>query len=329
MQHLTKLTVELTNLCNLDCAYCLKVSAAQHLDYALLLQVLQDAKECGADRITFTGGEISLYPHLGETLRLTEQLGYQFALITNGWHFPRLVPHLTATRSALHMVSLSIDAADAEAHDQVRGKGSFQKLMSAVSLCRLQRFPFSFQMVVTSHNRHDMEKVAVLGARLGAQRVRFSHLLPTSMSLDAELSLSPHLRQAVEIEAAQLNEILKMEVSFSASRYNPGPEPPCDVLHGSTIDINCYGEMTLCCQLSDFRHAGQAPEVAANLHQVRFPEAYQHFLQLVSEQNDRRTAALRQNQPEAEFPCHYCLSCFGKTTWQPNPNSLQSGGSPS
>src|SRR3954462_10538471 len=108
---LKKLVIELTNLCNLDCDYCFKEAGTTHLAPGLLRRLLSEAKGWGASKITYTGGEIAVYPHLKEVFQFTEELGYRYAAITNGWHFDRLLPSFTRTRTALNHVFFSIDSA--------------------------------------------------------------------------------------------------------------------------------------------------------------------------------------------------------------------------
>src|SRR2546425_12182637 len=95
---LKKLVVELTSLCNLSCEYCLKDFGGSPLDTALLKRILLEARTLGASKITFTGGEASLYPQLDEAFRAAESPGYRSALVTNGWHFPRILPLLDSPR---------------------------------------------------------------------------------------------------------------------------------------------------------------------------------------------------------------------------------------
>src|SRR2546430_3361911 len=142
---LTKLVDELTSLCNLSCEYCLKELGGSHLDIALLKRILQEARTLGASKITFTGGEASLFPQLDEAFRAAESLGYRYALVTNGWHFPRILPLLDSTRRALNHIFFSLDSATETFHDRVRGTGSFQRILNATDLCQTYGLPFSFR----------------------------------------------------------------------------------------------------------------------------------------------------------------------------------------
>ncbi len=120
-----RLTVGLTNLCNLDCDYCLRVAETQHLDFDLLHEVLRQARDYGVTDVTYTGGEVLLHPRFQDVLRRTAALGLAYSFVTNGWHFPKAVPVLRETKAALYRIFFSLDGPTEAAHDAVRGKGHF------------------------------------------------------------------------------------------------------------------------------------------------------------------------------------------------------------
>lgn len=313
---LSKLSIELTNLCNLDCAYCFKDLGTVHLDPSLVEKVLKQARELGATKVTYTGGEVTLYPHLAQVLKATTEHGFRYALVTNGWHFAKLLPVLQTNRSALHHLFFSMDAADEAAHDQVRGKGSFRKIMKAVSLCRVYQLPFSFQLVVNRSNLHSMETLAILGARLGAASVKFSHMLPTSSGIDDQLSLTENEMLAAEVEARALDAILKIHVEFTASESQTAPVAPCEPLANQTVNIDCRGKLSLCCQLASYRNGNNDIDIIADLAHTDLASAYQKFLVLAAQQLARRNQALAERVPGARFPCHFCVTTLDKTPWQ-------------
>jgi MoaA/NifB/PqqE/SkfB family radical SAM enzyme len=313
---LKRLTVGLTNLCNLDCDYCLKVAETQHLDYDLLSNILAQAKEAGVTSVTYTGGEVSLHPRFRDIIHRTTELGFNYSMVTNGWHFPRIAPVLAETKQAIYRLFFSMDGATEEDHDAVRGKGSFRKIMSAVSLCRIHGFPFGLQMVVTRRSVKSIERLAVFGARLGADVVNFAHMLPTSEDFDAILSLTPEERRAAEREVLAMDNILNIRVTFAAGSYAPEPGPPCVALAGETVNVDCRGRLTLCCNLSDFRNAVGTGDIVADLRETSFADAYEKCYDSAVRQRELRDAALKANNAEAEFPCHFCISTFDKTSWE-------------
>jgi MoaA/NifB/PqqE/SkfB family radical SAM enzyme len=310
-----KLVVELTSLCNLDCDYCFKQLGGTHLDVGLLDRILRDAREWGASKVTYTGGEVSLYPELQEALRTTRDLGYRYALVTNGWHFTRLLPGIENTRNALKHIFFSLDSVTEALHDGVRGTGSHKRIMTAVDLCRERNLPFSFLAVVTQRNLEEVRELALFAQSAGAAGIRFGHLLPTSEKIDADLALSYVERRAVEAMVGRLESELNIAVSFSASASSSESGACCESLAGQALSIDCHGRLSLCCQLADYRGSATNRDIVADLKNTAFGNAYAGFLALALKQRNCRDRALALGEALAEHPCDFCIDTMEKTGW--------------
>src|SRR5258705_8267920 len=85
-----RLTVELTNICNLHCSYCLRDedalyhSPANYLPVDLFTRVARDARDLmGIEQVMFTGGEPTLHPHFKEILSAVHTLDLKCSFVTN------------------------------------------------------------------------------------------------------------------------------------------------------------------------------------------------------------------------------------------------------
>jgi MoaA/NifB/PqqE/SkfB family radical SAM enzyme len=312
---LKKLVIELTNLCNLDCDYCFKEAGTAHLDITLLHRLLEEARTWGASKITYTGGEVAVYPQLEDVFQRTESLGYRYAVVTNGWHFDRVAPLLMNTRAALNHVFFSLDSASEAQHDSVRGNGSFKRILSGVACCNEHTLPFSFLVTVNQRNHDELEALARLAADLGGAGVTFGHLLPTSQFLDRQLSLNHKERQAAETEARRLNDLFGVSVSFSASASSDAAVC-CEPLAGSTVSVDSRGRVSLCCQLSGYRGSAEQKDIVADLNTVSFGKAYADFLALALSQRMSRSRGLLLKEESAKYPCDFCVAGMKKTEWR-------------
>src|ERR1043165_3771715 len=113
-----RLIVELTNVCNLHCDYCLRDEDALYNPQAaffsveLLTRLMREAhEEAGVRVLMFTGGETTLHPRFGEVLRAVAAEGFKCSFVTNGWHFERVWPALRDSREAVTHVAFSLDGA--------------------------------------------------------------------------------------------------------------------------------------------------------------------------------------------------------------------------
>lgn len=326
-----RIVIELTNICNLHCSYCLRDDEALYQTRArffpieLLRRILREAREAaGVSHVSFTGGEPTLHPRFGEILETVGAEGMRAGFVTNGWHFDRVWPALDAHRAAVSVVSFSVDGASREAHDRWRGEGSFDRVIRAVTRCRVGRIPFALKAVIRRDTVPQIQEIALLAARMGAQALHFSHVLPTSGAVETESAMSLEERAHAEQEIALLRQILKMPVSLDVGYVNINPAPPCAPLQGASFSVDYQGRLSLCCNMSGFRGASQESDVVADLNEESFAAAWPRVSRLASEQVARRAAALAAmaaRGPDVDLrtgsPCLFCLQTFGKTPWRP------------
>jgi MoaA/NifB/PqqE/SkfB family radical SAM enzyme len=326
----TRISVELTNVCNLHCSYCsrdedmLYHTPAKFFPVALLREILLDARRTyGITSASFTGGEVTIHPNFAEIVEMVAAEGLNFSFVTNGWHFDRVYPVVLRHRENVSGVGFSFDGATREAHDRWRGEGSFVRLMRAVAKCHVSRIPFVFKVGIRQDTVPQLQEIVLLAARMGARAVHFSHLLPTSSGAETELALTHAERTQAEQEIAILSNIFKMEIGIAAGYYNVDPSPPCTALRGSNCNIDYLGRLSLCCNLSGYRGAAGETDVVADLNQESFSSAYPRLRRLAEEQMERRRVAIEQQRARgAEIdlytgsPCLFCLQSFGKIPWR-------------
>jgi MoaA/NifB/PqqE/SkfB family radical SAM enzyme len=324
-----RLIVELTNICNLHCSYCLRDedalyhTPANFFPVELLRRVVREAREfMNASQVMFTGGETTLHPHFREIVEAVGAEGLKCSFVTNGWHFERVWPAVAANRETISHVSFSLDGATREAHDRWRGEGSFVRLIRAFSRCRAARLPFVVKVGIRRDTLPHLEQIALFAARMGASSMSFGHVLPTSGEFDRELALDPDDRTAAEQEVAVLASILKMRVTIEVGYFNTDPAAPCSALAGTSCNIDYRGRLSLCCNLSGYRGASEETDIVADLNEESFASGFERLRRIAEEQSERRRVALaehagRNQRPDVYLgsPCLFCLKSFGKLPW--------------
>lgn len=125
----------LTDICNLNCSFCLANASAQpgkdDLGTGDWLRFFDRLKELQVFNISLSGGEIFLRGDLFVLLRkLRENRSHRLTLLTNG----TLISDETVTRLKelnIKNVSISVDGLQ-ERHDSIRGKGAFAKTIDGI-----------------------------------------------------------------------------------------------------------------------------------------------------------------------------------------------------
>jgi MoaA/NifB/PqqE/SkfB family radical SAM enzyme len=328
-----RLIVELTNICNLHCSYCLRDedalyhTPANFFPVELLRRVMGEAREAiGATQVMFTGGETTLHPRFREVIEAVRDEGLTCSFVTNGWHFERVWPAVVANRETISHVSFSLDGPTRETHDRWRGEGSFVRLVRAFARCQAARLPFVVKVGLRRDTLPLLEQIALFAARMGATALSFGHNLPTSSPAEEESALSPEDRTAAEQEIAVLARIFKMRISLEVGYYNTDPAPPCSALAGTSCNIDYRGRLSLCCNLSGYRGAQGDADVVADLSMEGFAGAFERLRRVADEQMVRRSEALAEHAAAGRTPdlyvgspCLFCLRSFGKIPWQAVP----------
>jgi MoaA/NifB/PqqE/SkfB family radical SAM enzyme len=324
-----RLAVELANICNLHCSYCLRSeeglysNRAEFFPLALLARIIKDAREVAAiSRITFTGGEPTLHPQFSGAIETVAAAGLTSSFVTNGWHFERIWPAILANRESITHVAFSVDGITQETHDRWRGSGSFERLVRAFSRCYKAKVPFVMKIKTRRDIVDQLEQIAVFGARMGASGMSFGHIMPTSSASEDQSALSLQEQRMAEQEIALLARILKMNIGIDVGYYNIDERAPCSPLAGRSANVDYLGRLTLCCSLSGFRGAAEERDVVADLNVESFASAYSRLGEVAAAQLQKRKDALAALRSEGltpdlytGSPCLFCLQSYGKIPW--------------
>lgn len=324
-----RLTVELTNICNLHCSYCLRDedalyhSPANFLPVDLFTRIAAGARDAmGVEHIMFTGGEPTLHKQFAEIVAAVAGLSLTCSFVTNGWHFERVWPLLSANRDTVTHVSFSLDGTTTESHDRWRGTGSFERVVRGFSRCWASAFPFQVKVGIRRDTVPHLEPFALFAARMGAAGLSFAHIMPTSIGVADASALTLEERASAEREIALLARIFKMPIGIDVGYYNVARESPCSALNGVSANVNYRGQLSLCCNLSGFRGASGDADVAGDLNHEPFAAALERLRATAAMQSERRIRALtlldasgRTADLTTGSPCLFCLTTLGKTPW--------------
>lgn len=314
--------VELTNRCNLRCGHCYseRHAATGDLPLAMLERLIAEGHDNGVRHFSFTGGEPTLHRRFDQVVGMVSDAGYTFSLVTNGSTFPKVASMLLA-HAGFSDVTFSLDGATETTHDELRGAGSYRRVMRAASACVARGIAFTFNMVITARNRHEVEALVATAHALGASAVRFGELMFDPRALDGGLGLSATERRAIETRIREIAETAPLAVGIAPGHYSAEPFFPCAPLELNEFNVDYRGNATLCCHLSG--HAGPRPDAdkMGNLAEVSLREALGEFRRRVTRYlEDKRAVVENGDFHELDhFPCWYCAKYLGKTTTQAFP----------
>lgn len=313
---MASITIELTNRCNLRCRHCFdgRHRADGDLDMMIIEKILNSAKAHGFQHLSFTGGEPTLHSGFFEILQLVYEAGYTFGFVSNGWNFTGLYERLLPYRERLGFITFSLDGVREETHDRLRGKGSYRRVVQAITICMIKEIPFTLNMVITSQNRGELEEMKELAVKLGSHGLRFGHLLSNPSGSAQELYLSPEGRKEVEAVILLHSEDYPIVISI-APGYHTDDLFPCAPLQMKEFNIDWRGNVSMCCHLSG--HGDGNDHVIGNLDEMSFSEAYGRLSEFHEKFRREKQAHHAQGTFEDSdyFPCWYCENYFNKVDW--------------
>ena len=160
---------ELTLACDLKCKHCGSFAGARRedeLSYEEMENVADQLAAMRCEKVTLGGGEPTLHPRWHDIGRRLSQQGVRVNMISNGWSWSP--EHVERARDAgLANVAFSLDGFE-QAHDEVRRKDSFRRVVAAIDLCVGAGLPTS---VVTHINRLNRDSLRDFRSFLGEHGV--------------------------------------------------------------------------------------------------------------------------------------------------------------
>lgn len=315
---MSRIVIELTNRCNLRCQHCFsgRHGGKDDLPLAVLQRVLAEARACGFDHLTFTGGDPTIHPQFEEVIRRTVEAGYWFSFVTNGFNFVQTYPKLLPYQHRLKQITFSLDGAIEATHDALRGKGSYRRVLQAMSVCNALHIPFSNNLVVTRHNRHELAQAARLAAQLGSKGLRFGHLMHSPLTTAQGSDLSPAERKVADAEIRELKRSAELPIGLAPGLHTTDLFP-CTPLQLQEVNISCQGFLTKCCHLSGHGGVVGQGDVVGDLQTMTFAEGMAVLTEANRVFKEEKLKRLKRGEfRDADYsPCWYCSNYFEKLNW--------------
>lgn len=212
-----QVSIALTNVCDLQCAYCYapKHKASLHPDQ--VLGWLQELDTEGCLGIGFGGGEPTLHPDFVDICKRTAgetQLAVTFT--THGHHLtPKLAEHL---KGSIHFVRISVDGIGCT-YEKQRGKQFASLLRGMESVATLS--PFGINIVVNEHTVAELDAVSELAQKVGASEL----LLLPQQATSAVKSMDGVVGRALQDWVSNYRGKVRLAVSEAGASGLPTCDP--------------------------------------------------------------------------------------------------------
>jgi radical SAM protein with 4Fe4S-binding SPASM domain len=156
------LELQITNKCNLRCRHCyIGNGGTDELSVKQIKETLKEFEQMQGLRVLITGGEPLLHSKFEEMNEMLPQFSVRKVLFTNGLLLKERIKKLNVEE-----IQVSIDGLE-DAHDSLRGKGTFKEAMKAVNLSLDYGFHVSIATMVHPGNLDDFEEMERLFKDMG------------------------------------------------------------------------------------------------------------------------------------------------------------------
>lgn len=238
-----KVYFDITYRCNLSCTYCyvknndpewVKRMAKQEMSLSEIKKALDTFAANHVDLVILIGGEPCVRKDLPEIIEHAHKIGIELNINTNGTIAPKKL--FDTLKKYKQNMRVTLDGPTAEVNDELRGKGTYEKVIKNIKALQENGVPVDLNFVVTKQNVKHLPEMYRLSRKL---KVNNFSLVPYTR-------ISENQEEIKNTELTPLNDIYVR--LFSILHYlRKRPKfhlQICEYFSVCSVDIK--GQMHLC-----------------------------------------------------------------------------------
>ncbi len=242
------LIISLTECCNLRCPACgIKKDIAKEsleIDMTKTMDVISQAQKMKIGIVVLSGGEPFLVEEIFPLIEFIKASGMNVAVTTNGFWQEQLAEKIA--HSPLDHLHFSFDGLNRN-HDELRGKGSYERMMNNISLIRKIKpiQSMGFGTVIYNKNCNDLFEMTKIADSLKINIMNFipyliSNVDPQHSKKGPEYSqLWPDARDLLNLKD-NFKKIFSFQYKNLKVDFNPGAKLLLDYYSNSKINKKCF-----------------------------------------------------------------------------------------
>lgn len=242
---------EITNTCNYHCSYCIFSSEAIKYENELttveVKRAIKELKDNNFTYIKFTGGEPFTRKDMTEILKYGAELGFDMDISTNA---SLITENIARELKDINfpMVHVSLDGADKNSHEFVRGKDTFERTLRGIKYLKENDIYTRIGTVIYKKNEDKLEDIVKLAIELNANEIIFSFMEAVGRLDGDDTIISKkaidEVRNEINKLAQKYEKQIKVKYSFTENKVCNSEE--CCPAVKKFLYINNLGQVSPC-----------------------------------------------------------------------------------
>lgn len=167
--------IHLTEKCNLRCRHCCyscgKESLYEEIKFEFWKKTFDEFEKKGLFRLSISGGELFLYPEILRILKDLSTRKFRVELLTNATLIKK--EHMQFLNAPNIFLNISLDGAEKEFHEYLRGANTFKKTMDILYKLRDVKAKINISSTIYKGNISQIEGLIKEGIKIKANAINF------------------------------------------------------------------------------------------------------------------------------------------------------------
>jgi mycofactocin radical SAM maturase len=185
-------TWEITLKCNLHCVHCLSDSGGilrDELNTSECMKLIDELSSLKVFQVNIGGGEPFIREDFLDLLDYSHKRGLVTCVSTNGTLIDERIARRLAKMEMLYL-QVSLDGVDEATNDNIRGNGTYRKIINAIETLTASNVKFSINTVLTRTNFEQLETLRNMAGKYGSE-LRVSRFRPSGRGKSSKRELGP------------------------------------------------------------------------------------------------------------------------------------------
>jgi len=168
----------ITCKCNENCKFCFRFTDNNVLSFKENKIILDNLIKLNAKKITWTGGECLLYPHLFDLMKLSHEAGIENILISNAVLLDK--DKILEIEDFVDYITFSIDSTNSKINEKMgRGANHYKHIKELMDFIRAKtNIKLRVNSLVSKMNLEDFEKLARVIDKYDVERWKLFKFTP-------------------------------------------------------------------------------------------------------------------------------------------------------